>query len=446
MCNQLTPMLPAPLPREFASKIALFGLGNAGKTSIVKTLLYEFEAFSSILPTTGVDRTSIDFLGRELLIWDFGGQSMYRNTYLQNPLMYFQGIRYIYYVIDAQDIEKVDESVEYFTQIFRNCLEFCDHVQVYLFFHKIDPDYKGPVKFPEVEERFISGIIPCIEELKITPVVFHTSIYKPMTVISAFSQPLLGNQTIYDTLCDAIESFCWEHDLSFGMLFVENYEIGAYFTTEKLKEFIDRRIKKYLDWLDDVEEVPDFKIGKFTIHTAQFTIKVGPKEFLFNFAIGFEPLTVERELGGTLEKTFEGTLEEDSEEDAEEDAENGSEEGFEEGFEEDTEEDSEADLEEIFQNLEDFTDALERILQNAEIIRSGELLIREIYDKEQLAVIQQRQEELEQLSQMDDEDRQLYVLRERELEVIENQRMKFEEFEDNSEKDFADENFEDKEF
>ena len=168
-------MINPPRPRELPSKIALFGLGNAGKTSIVKTLLYEFEAFSSILPTTGVDRTSIDFLGRELLIWDFGGQSMYRNSYLQNPLMHFQGIKYLYYIIDTQDIDKVDESVEYFTQIFNNCLEFCDNVQIYLFFHKIDPDYDGPVKFPEVEDRFISGIIPSMEASKITPVVFHTS-------------------------------------------------------------------------------------------------------------------------------------------------------------------------------------------------------------------------------------------------------------------------------
>ncbi|MHA1674914.1 MAG: ADP-ribosylation factor-like protein [Promethearchaeota archaeon] len=420
--------------KSLPAKIALFGLGNAGKSSIVKTLLYEFEAFSSILPTTGVDRTSIDFLGRNLLIWDFGGQSTYRNSYLTNPLMYFQSIRYLYYIIDAQDIDKVDESVEYFTKIFSNCLEFCDDVQIYLFFHKIDPDYDGPVKFPEVEDRFISGIIPSIEATKITPVVFHTSIYKPMTVISAFSQPLLGNQAIYDTLCDAIESFCWEHDLSFGMLFVENYEIGAFYSSDKLKDYVDKRIKQYLSFLDDVEEVPDFKIGQFNLHTEQFTTKVGPKEFLFNFAIGYDPLEVAKEFKGDIEEDLEENLKEDSEDDSVE------------------------GLEEIFKSLEDFTDALERILQNAEIIRSGELLIGEIYDKEKLVEIQQRQEELEHLSQMSDEDRQQIILRERELEVIESQRIKFEEEQDapmdfadsdqdsSSSGNFEEENFDEEEF
>ncbi|MHA1518681.1 MAG: ADP-ribosylation factor-like protein [Promethearchaeota archaeon] len=423
-------MIPAPLPREFPAKIALFGLGNAGKTSIVKTLLYEFEAFSSILPTTGVDRTSIDFLGRELLIWDFGGQSTYRNDYLKNPLMYFQGIRYLYYIVDAQDLERVDESIEYFSQIFNSCMEFCDNVKIYLFFHKIDPEYEGPVKFPEVEDRFISGIIPNIQASKITPVVFHTSIFKPMTVISAFSQPLLGNQTIYDTLCDAIESFCWEHELSFGILFVENYEIGAFFTSNKLKDYVDKHVKLYLNWLDDVEEVPDFKLGKFTIHTKQFNTKIGPKEFLFNFAIGYDPLKLDSESEEDVDADYEG----------------------------DSDEDSDKALKDIFQNLDDFTDAMERILQNAEIIRTGDLLIEEIYDKEKLVEIQQRQEELEQLSQMDDEDRQQLILRERELEVIENQRIIFEEEnknkadteDDNDDgklnKKFEDENFEDEEF
>lgn len=366
-----------PLQRDYPSKIALFGLGNAGKTSIIKTLLYEFDAFSSLLPTTGVDRTNIDFLGRELLIWDFGGQSMYRNTYLQKPMMYFQGIRYLYYVIDSQDLKLLDQSVEYFIQIFKNCIEFSEKVQVYLFFHKIDPDYEGEVRFPEVEDRFLSGVLPTMQETKITPAVFHTSIFKPMTVISAFSQPLLGNQTIYDTLCDAIESFCWDHDLSFGMLFVENYEIGSFFKTEKLKEFIDRKIQRYLDWMDDVEEVPEFRIGSYHLHTEQFSIKVGPKVFLFNFAIGYKPLEID------------------------------------------------SDIEDVFDDLNDFTDALERILQNAELIRTGELILEEIYDKEKLVEIQQLQKELEDLSELDEEDKQRYIERDRELEVIENQRMKF---------------------
>ena len=39
----------------------ILGLSNAGKSSIIKTILYEFRAFAQLLPTTGVDRTSFEF-------------------------------------------------------------------------------------------------------------------------------------------------------------------------------------------------------------------------------------------------------------------------------------------------------------------------------------------------------------------------------------------------
>ncbi|MHA1887101.1 MAG: ADP-ribosylation factor-like protein [Promethearchaeota archaeon] len=406
-------MVINPKPRELPSKIALFGLGNAGKTSIVKTLLSEFDAFTSILPTTGVDRTSIDFFGRELLIWDFGGQVTYRNSYLANPMMYFQGIRYLYYVVDAQDSDRIDESIEYFVQIFQNCLDFSQNFQVFLFFHKIDPNYEGPVFFPEVEDRFLSQMLPQIQNSHITPTVFHTSIFKPMSVISAFSQPLLGNATIYETLCDAIESFCWENNLVFGMLFVENYEIGSYFESSKLNEFIDKHIAKYLDSLDDMEEIPSYQIGRYEIHTEQFSLDVGDQKFVFNLALGYNPLEIEDELG------------------------------------------------EIEESIADFAEALQKILQNAEIIRTGQLRIDEIYDKEKIIEIRRRQEEMEELSELDEEDKQKYIQKERELEILEDQRVNFElehlewtgsipvedeveKLKDESDEKFVSENFEEK--
>ena len=103
-----------PTHTEDTRKLAILGLGNAGKTSIIKTILYEFRAFAHLLPTTGVDRTNIEFFGHELVIWDFGGQDQYREIYLTRPIMYFQGIRYLYYVVDAQEPESLQKSIDYF--------------------------------------------------------------------------------------------------------------------------------------------------------------------------------------------------------------------------------------------------------------------------------------------------------------------------------------------
>ena len=108
----------SPQPKEL-QKIAVFGLGNAGKTSLVKVLLHEFESFGTLLPTKGVDRTQIPFFGREIYIWDFGGQEQYQEQYLNRAFAYFENIKYLFYVVDVQDIEKMQENIQYFEEILR---------------------------------------------------------------------------------------------------------------------------------------------------------------------------------------------------------------------------------------------------------------------------------------------------------------------------------------
>jgi len=47
-------------------------------------------------------------------LWDFGGQIDHREEYLKEPEKYFFGINLVIYVIDIQDTERYDESIEYF--------------------------------------------------------------------------------------------------------------------------------------------------------------------------------------------------------------------------------------------------------------------------------------------------------------------------------------------
>ena len=79
-------------PQKNPQKIVLFGLNYAGKTSIIKTILYEFDAFAHLLPTTGVDRTEMDFFGKSLLIWDFGGNRYIEMIILSNPYDIFNAL------------------------------------------------------------------------------------------------------------------------------------------------------------------------------------------------------------------------------------------------------------------------------------------------------------------------------------------------------------------
>lgn len=376
------------------------GMGNAGKSSILKTILNEFDSFASLLPTTGVERTRMEFFGRELSIWDFGGQIDYRKMYLSRPIMYFQGIKYLYYVIDAQDDAKIPESIEYFLKVFENTIEFSDDVKVYLFFHKIDP--KTPknvaVKYTGIEENFLVATLPEMKRHKIEPVIFHTSIFNPMTVISAFSRPLLGNQTIYETLCEAVDSFCWERELPFGIIFLDTLEIGSYYANSKVFDYVNTKIAKYLDWLDDVEEPPEYKMGKFDVTTKQFTILIGENEFTFNLMVGVDPLNAPDE------------------------------------------------IDELFTSMGEFSDGLEKILLNAEIIRSGELRTENLFNSIDPEERRRQLDELDELAELEEEDRFKLAEKERELEILDEQYVKMkekmpeesEDSEDDDEVDFDD--------
>ena len=365
--------------RELPQKIGLLGLANAGKTSVLKTILHEFEAFATLLPTTGVDRTDIDFFGRKVLIWDFGGQEIYRNAYLARPAMYFQGIKYLYYVIDAQDVEKLQESINYFDQILKNTMEYSDNVRVFLFFHKIDPDYQGDVVFVDIENTFLEHVLPQLNAYEINPTVFHTSIFKPTSVISAFIQPLLGNQTIYETLCEVIDSFCWDNDLLFGMINVDNFEIGAYFQNGSLKKYVETLIHDYWNHLDPVEEILPYKLGKYEIITKRFIITVGETEFVFIFSVGQESLELPE------------------------------------------------DREELFSNLTEFTESLTKILINSEIIRTGNLRTELIRSPQSQADYEINAEKMQNLEGIEEQDMQKLLDRDIQLNLMDQQYTKMRE-------------------
>ena len=238
---------------EKTEKIALLGLAAAGKTSIVKTILSEFNLLLTLTPTKGVERSSFKFLGREILIWDFGGQDRYRQQYFEHPERYFAGIKYIYFVVDAQDRGQLRESMSYFLKCFDYSAKYSPGAKIFLFFHKIDPNYDGNIDFAQIESDFLSEVLPVIqpqiqkeqgEEGLVT--AFHTSIFDPLSVISAFSQPLLSNSGIYNTLCQTIQTFCTDNGFDLGILFVENYfEIG-HFITASSKDLIITNLTNFL--------------------------------------------------------------------------------------------------------------------------------------------------------------------------------------------------------
>ncbi|MFX1303367.1 MAG: ADP-ribosylation factor-like protein [Promethearchaeota archaeon] len=129
-------------------KVLVCGLDAAGKT----TLLSKFGGrlgisdMISTHPTKGVVRMKFGSTNLNLFIWDLGGQEEYRERYLNNPEQYFIQLDLLLYVIDVQDPDRFDESLEYFDKILDSIIMLEENPYILVFLHKVDPELKNEPK------------------------------------------------------------------------------------------------------------------------------------------------------------------------------------------------------------------------------------------------------------------------------------------------------------
>ncbi|MFX1236798.1 MAG: ADP-ribosylation factor-like protein [Promethearchaeota archaeon] len=125
-------------------KVVVVGLDNAGKTAILNKFgkRLGINDLASLKPTKGIQRHNVKSNNMEIVIWDFGGQQEYRKKYIENPDQYFLQLNLLIYVIDIQDSQRFDKSLEYFEQILEivQFLEEKPYMMIYI--HKYDPDLK----------------------------------------------------------------------------------------------------------------------------------------------------------------------------------------------------------------------------------------------------------------------------------------------------------------
>lgn len=131
-----------------AQKVLVAGLDAAGKTSLLSKFGGRLGISDMIAthPTKGVVRMKFGTSNLSLFIWDLGGQEEYRERYLNNPEQYFVQLDLLIYVIDIQDPERFEESLEYLDNILDSLVMLEESPYVLLFIHKYDPDLKGDPK------------------------------------------------------------------------------------------------------------------------------------------------------------------------------------------------------------------------------------------------------------------------------------------------------------
>jgi Ras-related GTP-binding protein A/B len=272
------------------NKIVLLGMSNAGKTSIIKSLTREFKMLANLQPTQGIERNSVEILGNSIIFWDFGGQDIYRNKYLKNPERFFVSISYIFYVIDVQDRHQFEENKNYFEAVIKESFKYSPKAQLILLFHKLDPLIEDKSEMEKNKQEFLDFISPTLENYQKSLIEYETSIYNVLSIIKAFSKPLIGKDDIYTNVTMALESFCTTYHLEFTILFTKNFfEIGHYTTDSISADQIHEMLHLFFGKFDENApySVLNLTYEGIQIINSKYNIRFGKSRVPFYLALGF---------------------------------------------------------------------------------------------------------------------------------------------------------------
>ncbi|MBN1217084.1 MAG: 50S ribosome-binding GTPase [Candidatus Lokiarchaeota archaeon] len=162
------------------SKTLIMGLRNSGKSSILEYFqgIRNLVLFGNIKPTVHIDRVIYQAVDYEHLIWDFGGQIDYLSDYLEQFYEYAYEADEIIYVIDIQDQEKYNPSINFLKKIIKLLVDKELYIDIKVFLHKFDPDLDHT--HPEINEEVIINLLKDVKNIfsdNISYSIFKTSLY-----------------------------------------------------------------------------------------------------------------------------------------------------------------------------------------------------------------------------------------------------------------------------
>ena len=265
-----------------AIKVIFTGLDNAGKSSIIATLMREAESIPKLKPTRGVKYRDFEFLGMQIAEWDLGGQKVYRRAYLnKEPERIFGKTEILISVIDVQDEERIPEALDYLKDVFELMVSLHITPSIYIFFHKYDP-----VSFIGSQAEINNFSLKLRDQIKAMlnyPQLnfYRTSIYDIQTIIIAVSRILLQKNPKSKVIEKAIKDFADRLDIEALELIDDNSLIlGSFYRNKHVKVLMNAITPFFLE----VSEIFD-KVSFSTPHKEtpedQMMIQKFGKFFLF---------------------------------------------------------------------------------------------------------------------------------------------------------------------
>ncbi|MFW9880832.1 MAG: ADP-ribosylation factor-like protein [Candidatus Thorarchaeota archaeon] len=187
-------------------KVLCAGLDNAGKTSLLSKFggRLGIGDMISTHPTKGVVRLKFGSTNLNLFIWDLGGQEEYRERYLSNPEQYFVQLDLLMFVIDIQDPDRYEESLQYFSKILDSIIILEEKPYILIFLHKYDPDLKNDPKILLNIELIKDNISEMLKSKKIEfdVEIYLTSIYSLISREPQFAKYVKNLMSATQSLTD----------------------------------------------------------------------------------------------------------------------------------------------------------------------------------------------------------------------------------------------------
>ena len=234
---------------ENAIKIIMCGLDNAGKTSILTALDKKFDFQKEIMllkPTVRVEYNTTTFLGNRVYYWDMGGQKQYRELYQKNRDTYFAGTDLIVFIIDIQDKNRFDLSLEYLDLILTYFQDNdIENVPLIVSFHKFDPQIRGNDDVNNNINDIRENISKKYPNFKI--LFQQTSIYDILSIVQLVSYGLSVFDDAFFELSTLLEDYLEKFGCTSLIIFDHNGIIISEFYSELDPSY-------YISLLENIKE------------------------------------------------------------------------------------------------------------------------------------------------------------------------------------------------